>query len=64
MGLMFEWLLGNQDSSAMGPVGFVLQFIFYVLACVLIIIAMLNLLISIIGDTNTRVVNAKEVSMY
>ena len=64
LSMMFEWTLGNQDSSNFGPVGYEIQYFFYVLACLSLIIVMLNLLISIIGESNTAVTQAAQTSMY
>ena len=62
--MVFEWTLGNQDSSQFGPQGYWLQYFFYMLACLTLIIIMLNLLISIIGESNTRVTDISQQSMY
>ena len=62
--MMWDWALGNQDSSVFGSQGYLLQYFFYILVCVGLIVLMLNLLIAIIGASNARVKSMADISMY
>ena len=60
----FQLLLGNFDTSTFNPDTYVLSWFFFVVATVLLIIVMLNLLISIISNTFSKVQSQTNEKMY
>ena len=62
--MMWDWALGQKNSSILGPRGYLLQYFFFILLCVGVIVLMLNLLIAIIGNSNAKVKSQAEISIY
>ena len=62
--MMWDWTLSNQDSSVFGPRGYALQYFFYMLACLGLMVLMLNILIAIISESHAKVQRSAEVNMY
>ncbi len=60
----FQLLLGDFDTSTFNPDTYVLSWFFFVVATVLLIIVMLNLLISIISNTYSKVQSQSNEKMY
>jgi len=60
----FQLLLGQFDTSTFNPDTIIFSWIFFVIATVLLIIVMLNLLISIISNTYSRVSSQQNEMMY
>ena len=47
-----------------GPRGYALQYLFYMLACLGLMVLMLNILIAIISESHAKVQRSAEVNMY
>jgi hypothetical protein len=47
-----------------GPNGYLVEYFFYVIMCVGLIVIMLNILIAIVSETHGKVEGQREVSMY
>ena len=60
----FQLLLGEFDTSTFNPDTIVASWFFFIVATVLLIIVMLNLLISIISNTYSRVSSQSNEMMY
>lgn len=61
---MWDWALGQKDSSVFGDTGYWLQYCFYILLCVGLIVITFNLLIAMIGASNAKVMETKQITLY
>lgn len=62
--MVFEWALGNFDTTTFGKTGFYVEYVIFILLAILIIIIMMNLLIAIISDAFSELQDQKIKEMY
>jgi len=62
--MAFELAVGNYDRTKFGTVGFLLVYIFFLIASLMVIIVMMNLLISIVSDTYSNMQSRADITLY